>query len=213
MTKKILLCIVILSVIFFSTKAQTGEIRGTVIEKSTGDPMTGATVIIESLPGIGTTADIDGNYSLKVAPGTYTLKISYIAFNTVEVTDVKVEAGRTTEANVGLEESTESLQEVTVVAMRRMNSEVSLLTSIKASNVVMSGVSAQQITRTQDRDASEVMKRIPGISIVENRFIIARGLAQRYNNVWINNNGVPSSRQIRARFLLIWCRADRLKTL
>jgi TonB-dependent receptor len=68
-----------------------------------------------------------------------------------------------------------------------------MLQAQRASLNVVSGVSSQQITRTQDRDASEVMKRIPGISILDNRFIVARGLAQRYNNVWVNNNAVPSS--------------------
>jgi outer membrane receptor for ferrienterochelin and colicin len=176
----------------FCAIAQTGEIRGTVIEKSTGEPMTGASVVIEALV-TGTSADFNGNYTLKVAPGTYTLKVSFIAFNTVEITDVKVEAGRTTEANVVMEEAASSLGEVTVVAMRRMNSEASMISNIKTSNIVVSGISAQQITKTQDRDASEVIKRIPGISIIDNRFIIARGLSQRYNNVWVNNNAVPSS--------------------
>jgi hypothetical protein len=191
MTKNLLLYVLFLCIAYYAT-AQTGEIRGTIIEKSTGEPLTGASVVIESLMA-GTSADFDGNYSLKVASGTYTLKISYVAFNTVEITDVRVNAGQITEANVVLEESTSNLQEVTVVAMRRMNSEASILSNMKTSNIVLSGISAQQITRTQDRDASEVIKRIPGISIIENRFIIARGLAQRYNNVWVNDNAVPSS--------------------
>jgi TonB-dependent receptor len=74
-----------------------------------------------------------------------------------------------------------------------MNTELSMIQAQKAALNVVSGVSSQQIARTQDKDASEVIKRIPGISILDNRFIIARGLAQRYNNVWINNNAVPSS--------------------
>ena len=176
------------------TSAQTGEIQGKVIEKLTGEPITGATVVIESLSGTGTATDLDGNYSLKkVASGTYTLKISYISYNTVELTDVTVEAGKTAVANAVMEEAVMGIGEVVVFAVQRMNSEVSMLTAIKSANVVMSGVSSQQITRTQDRDASEVIKRIPGISIIDNRFIISRGLSQRYNNVWVNNNAVPSS--------------------
>ncbi len=172
--------------------AQTGEIHGKIIEKATGEPMTGANIIIESLI-IGTTADLDGNYSIKVAPGIYTVKISFVSYNTIELTDVKVEAGKTTEANIAMEEAAMGIEEVVVTAVRKMNSEVSMINALKTSNLVLSGVSSQQITRTQDRDASEVIKRIPGISIIDNRFIIARGLAQRYNNVWVNNNAVPSS--------------------
>ena len=57
----------------------------------------------------------------------------------------------------------------------------------------MSGISAQQISKTQDSDAAEVLRRIPGITIVDDRFIVVRGLAQRYNNVWLNNATTPSS--------------------
>lgn len=173
--------------------AQTGEIRGTVIEKSTGEPMPGTTILIESLSGVGTTAGSDGNYSLNVAPGIYTVKVSFVAFNTVELTDIKVEAGKTTEANIAMAEAGLGIEELVVTAVRRMNSEVSMINAVKTSNLVLSGVSSQQIGKTQDRDASEVVKRIPGVSIIDSRFIIARGLSQRYNNVWVNNNAVPSS--------------------
>jgi len=192
MTKKLLFSVVFLLVLSVTT-AQTGEIRGKIIEKLTGEPITGASVVIESLPGTGATSDLDGNYSLKVTSGTYTLRISYISFNTVELTDVRVVGGETTEANVALEEAVLGMEEVVVFAVRRMNSEVSMITAVRSANVVMSAVSAQQISRTQDRDASEVIKRIPGISIIDNRYVISRGLSQRYNNVWVNNNAVPSS--------------------
>ena len=47
--------------------------------------------------------------------------------------------------------------------------------------------------RSQDRDASEVIKRLPGTTIIDDRFIVVRGLAQRYNAVWLNNTATPSS--------------------
>ena len=172
--------------------AQTGEIRGTVVDKRTGEPLVGANVVIVTL-NTGVAVDIDGNYSLKAPPGVYSLRISYISYNTIELTGVKVEAGKTAEANGVMEEASNEVGEVVVYAVRKMNSEMALIASLKAANMVVSGVSAQQITKTQDRDASEVIKRIPGISIIDNRFIISRGLAQRYNYVWINNNAVPSS--------------------
>jgi len=172
--------------------AQTGEIRGIVIDKLSGDPLTGANVVIESL-ATGASVDLDGNYSLKAPPGIYTLRISFISFNTLEITEIRVEEGKVTEANGALEEASTEVGEVVVVAIRKMNTEVALIADIKAANMTLSGVSAQQIARTQDRDASEVMRRVPGISIIDNRFVIARGLAQRYNNVWVNNNAVPSS--------------------
>ncbi|MDR1170890.1 MAG: carboxypeptidase-like regulatory domain-containing protein, partial [Bacteroidales bacterium] len=64
MVKKLLIWGVLIGVTQWVT-AQTGEIRGKIIEKATGEPMTGANIVIESLT-MGTTADPDGNYSMKV---------------------------------------------------------------------------------------------------------------------------------------------------
>ncbi len=191
MIKKLFVWVVFLGATQWAM-AQTGEIRGKIIEKATGEPMVGANIVIESIT-MGTTADLDGNYSMKVTPGTYTVKVSFVSYNSVEVTDVKVEAGKTAEANIAMEEASTGIEEVVVTAVRKMNSEVSMINALKTSNLVLSGVSSQQISKTQDRDASEVVKRIPGISIIDDKFIVARGLSQRYNNVWINNNAVPSS--------------------
>ena len=55
------------------------------------------------------------------------------------------------------------------------------------------GVSEQHIKRTQDKDAGEVIRRIPGVSIIDEKFVMVRGLSQRYNNVWLNGAAVPSS--------------------
>ncbi|MDR2682427.1 MAG: TonB-dependent receptor, partial [Dysgonamonadaceae bacterium] len=172
--------------------AQTGSIAGTVSDKKSGESIIGATILIENTRK-GTVTDIDGRFEIPAVPaGHHVLRVSYLSYQTAEM-HAEVKAGQTTGMQVLLVEAANVLNEITVVNVRKMNTERSMLQAQKASLNVVSGVSSQQITRTQDRDASEVMKRIPGISILDNRFIVARGLAQRYNNVWINNNAVPSS--------------------
>ena len=64
---------------------------------------------------------------------------------------------------------------------------------IRKSNAVVSGISAQQIAKTMDRNAAEVVKRVPGVTIMEDKFIMVRGLNDRYNSVWLNDVGAPSS--------------------
>ncbi len=63
----------------------------------------------------------------------------------------------------------------------------------RMSPLVSIGISGQQILRSQDRDASEVIRRLPGTTIIDDRFIVVRGLSQRYNGVWLNNTATPSS--------------------
>lgn len=185
----------LISIAGFSSFAQQGGkgiIKGIVKDKSNAETLVGATISIKGLP-IGTSTGINGDYQLAVVPGTYTVVVSFISYEKIEFEKVKVAAGKVVELNVDLEESSKKLDAVVVSRRRKMNTEMSMITSIKSSQLVTSGVSSQQIAKTQDRDASEVVRRIPGISIIDDRFIVVRGLSQRYNNVWMNGAAVPSS--------------------
>jgi len=172
--------------------AQTG-IEGRIVDKKMQEPLTGATVIVETSKK-GTTADIDGNYKLKdLASGKYTLLVSYVSYNSQRIPNVVVEAGKITTLNIEMDDAALQLKSVEVVSRRRTDTELSMIKSVRSAVQVVSGVSSQQIGKTLDRDASEVVKRIPGITILDNRFIVVRGLNQRYNNVWLNNAATPSS--------------------
>lgn len=179
-----------LLVSLFSLKTIAGVVKGTIVDKQTKEPLTGATVQIATM-NAGAAADINGNYTLTIKNGTYTLSIKYIGYKPVEIKDLKI--GNETIVNIEMESDTQTLGDVTVVAKAKKNTDLSVLTDQRRSLVVQSGVSAQQITKTQDKDASEVIRRVPGVSIIDERFVMVRGLSQRYNNVWINGSAVPSS--------------------
>lgn len=85
------------------------------------------------------------------------------------------------------------LGELTVTAVRRTDTEAATIQAAKRSANVVNNVSAQEIKRTQDSNAGEVIRRIPGVSLIDDKFVMVRGLQQRYNNVWINGGAVPSS--------------------
>ncbi|CAK7071516.1 MAG: hypothetical protein PARBA_02807 [Parabacteroides sp.] len=171
----------------------TGAIGGTVTDKSNKEPLIGATIEIAGT-STGTVTDIDGNFLVEgLKPGTYRVIIKYISYNTIELDNVEIAKGKKTVLNAEMAEASLALEGVVVVAQVKQNTDLAMLKATKASLLVQSGISSQQITRTQDRDASEVIRRIPGISVIDGKFVMVRGLAQRYNNVWINNSAVPSS--------------------
>lgn len=167
-------------------------IKGTVVDAKSNETLPGVAI---SIKGASTaiSSDADGKYEMRLAPGKYTITATYLSYTALEITDVVVKKGEITELNIPMHESAQALNEVVVVGLGRINSEVALLNSMKNSTSVVSGISAQQISKSQDRDASEVIKRIPGISILDDKFVVARGLSQRYNNVWVNNSAIPSS--------------------
>lgn len=183
--------IVSFSISAYSQQA-TGTISGVITDQSTDETMPGVNVIIEgTLRGASTGAD--GEFTISaVAPGNYNLTMTFISYKPLRIAGVEVKAGATTMVTAAMTEQSVELGGVIVVATKHNDNEVSIINNIRSSPVVVSGISAQLISRTQDRDASEVVRRLPGVSIVDDRFIVVRGLSSRYNNVWLNNSSAPS---------------------
>lgn len=182
--------VVLLMALFTSLCIQAAAIRGTVIDRETQEPLIGAAIQVSGTT-TGAITDIDGHFELAgLRNGSYQLIVSYVSYRTQTI-DVTVNGI----ADIRIEMLTDAQQlgEVTVVAEARKNTENALIAQQRQSLVMQTGVSAQQITKTQDKDASEVIRRVPGISIIDDKFVMVRGLSQRYNNVWINNSAVPSS--------------------
>lgn len=169
------------------------DIKGKVIDSKTKEPLIGATVQIEDSP-LNAVTDIDGNFIIKGLADDkgYTLTVRYISYKTATISDLKAE-GERQDITVALDADEKTLGEVTVTGIARKNTEASVIQMAKNSQVIVSNVSAQEITKTQDSNAGEVIRRVPGVSIIDDKFVMVRGLSQRYNNVWINGGAAPSS--------------------
>ena len=166
-------------------------LRGCVVDSKTGEALVGATLQLE--PGARTTYSADdGTFSFaQLGQRIYKLTAHYLGYRkaTVSVNPARLD----TVLVIRLDEIETSLGTATVTAQARRQTEQRIVTVQRQSLVVQNGVSAQQIARTQDKDASEVIRRVPGISIIDEKFVMVRGLSQRYNNVWMNGAAVPST--------------------
>ncbi|WP_082893745.1 TonB-dependent receptor [Rufibacter ruber] len=175
------------------TYAQQGTLAGKVKDKKTGEPIIGAVVFIT---GTGTAAntDIDGSFNLKTQPGMYKITVSYVSYKQATYENIKVEPGKTTTVDFEIEETAStSLNAVTIVGTRQTNTDIALINELKQSEVVVSGVSGEQIAKSLDRDAAETVKRIPGVTIMNDRYIVIRGMNERYNTVMLNDALTPST--------------------
>ncbi|MHB1179308.1 MAG: TonB-dependent receptor [Daejeonella sp.] len=171
---------------------QNGKITGKITDAEMGETVIGATVKIIGT-AIGAASNVDGIYTLNtVNPGTYSIEISYISYQKKTIADVIVTAGKTTNLDIVLETSTSSLNEVVVRGQRLTGTEIAVFAEIRNSVSIANGVSSQVIQRSGDSDAAQVVRRVPGITIVDNRFINIRGLSERYNSVQLNNVVAPS---------------------
>ncbi|MDP3467418.1 MAG: TonB-dependent receptor [Daejeonella sp.] len=180
---------------------QTGRISGRVTDSKSGETLIGLTVKITGAT-FGASTDIEGRYSLgNLNPGKYSLGFSYIGYQAKNITDIEVLAGKTTTLDVIMEEASSlALEEVVITATVRQESISALYAQQKNSISISSGITSELIRRTPDRSTSEVLKRVSGASIQENKFVIIRGLADRYNSSILNNAVLPSSEPDRKAF-------------
>lgn len=171
--------------------AQQGTIRGTVYEKSSGEGMWGVQVIVANSTN-GATSDFDGKFEIKLAPGTYDLKASFVGYKTVNITSLEVKAGEVTPIEaVWMEDEAGDLGEVVVVGEAIKTTDIALLKIKQKSTNLIDGISSQQIKRAGDSDVAGAIRRVPGVSIQGGQYVFVRGLGDRYTKTILNGMEVP----------------------
>lgn len=200
MFKKITLTTTLLFLIIIS-QAQTGKIIGKIVDSKTGETLPGATVLIEGTTK-GVSSDFDGNFSLGgLQPGKYNLIASYITYDNKKFVDVVVKANDVTDFNITLDQSSsQTLGEVVVQAEMNKENTNAVLIMQKNNASVSDGISSESIKKTPDRSTSDVIKRISGATIQDNKFAIIRGMSDRYNAAFINGAPLPSSESDKKAF-------------
>ncbi len=179
----------------------TGKISGTVTDKKTGETLIGVSVkLAGTTRGVGT--DVDGKYLLGgLAEGKYTIEISYVSYATKKITDVEVKAGSVTTLNVVMEEgSSQTLKQVVITGNYKQESVNALYAQQKNSALISDGVSSDQIKKSPDRNTSDVLKRVSGATIQDNKFVVVRGLSDRYNTALLDGATLPSTEPNRKAF-------------
>lgn len=177
---------------------QAGSIIGNVVDFENGNPLAGATVRAEGTD-YATLTDAQGKFALKgMSPGEYAIILTYVGYATNRFAGLVVEGNKTTQIDCKMQ----SVHEMNAVVVRNSGirkravsntSDEQLVKEMYNSKTVISGISNEQIARTLDRDAAEVVKRIPGVNISEDRFVIVRGLNKRYNLTFLNDAMAPAT--------------------
>jgi len=167
------------------------------------EPIQGASVKLVGAAG-GTTTDIEGRYSFNLATGKkYTLEFSAIGYISKTVDEVELTTDNVNELNITLESAAKDLEGVVVrsqTTTARRETTASLIAFQKNTNTVASVISAESIRRSPDRNTGEVLKRTPGASIQDGRFLVVRGLADRYNQAMLNGILLTSTEPDRKTF-------------
>jgi len=167
-----------------------GHVRGKVIAKDTGETMSFINLLLipadTTLKRVGGMTNNDGTFDLAAPRGTYTLRVQAMSYARKDLAGIAVEPGRAQEMTVALAPEAIEQEEIVVEARRRQDTENALLSIRQKAAAVSDAVSAEQVRRSPDKDAGDVLKRVTGLSVNDGKFVFVRGLGERYSSTEVD---------------------------
>lgn len=191
----------LLTFISFNLLAQTSsKINGKIVNNK-NEPLSGVSIIIEGLSS-GSSTNVEGSFIISVPPSKpLRIKVSAVGYHEKTIPDVTVAAGKIEELNIILEEVSKQLENVVVKASGARRESVNALISYqKNTSTVAQVISAEAIRRSPDKNTGEILKRIPGTSVQEGKYLVVRGLSDRYNQAMLNGVLLSSTEPDRKTF-------------
>ncbi|MEV4884585.1 TonB-dependent receptor [Chitinophaga ginsengisegetis] len=167
-----------------------GTIGGKVADAETGQPIAGATFRVGNK---GTQTAVNGAFSIVMEKGRYTAIISHVGYVTKEISDIVVKDNETFTLDIMLKKDKGQLKGIVVRTAAGKENANALLLRQKNAAEISNGISAEQIARTPDKNIGESLKRISGVSIADNRFVLIRGIGERYNAAMLDGVALPST--------------------
>ena len=188
--KNLLLNTFLVFISVFSLNAQSGLIRGVIIDNEFQDPVPFTNIIVKEV-GTGTTSDFDGNYEIGLSEGVYTLMFSFMGYETLEISDVKVSSQELAVVNVTMNTLAQGLDEVVISVSASKNTETSVLEFQKKSVSLVDGLSSQRIKSSGASNIASAVKSVPGVSVQGGKYVYVRGLGDRYTKSILNGIDIP----------------------
>ena len=183
-------------ILFFSCYTFSQTMTGQISDSQTGESLFGATVYLID-QHTGTKTDLDGNFTIDLPKGQNKIEFRYIGYQNKAI-DILISSD--TLVFIKLEQKTQDLKDVTVVRTIDKGSTTEMLRLQSKSAVALDGVTSEQFKKTPDTKVSDVFKRVSGATIQENKFVVIRGLNDRYNFGLINGSPLPSTESDKRAF-------------
>lgn len=177
----------------FSFSQSKGIISGIITDKDTNNQsLPFANVLIKGTT-IGADTDIDGKYTISIAPGNYTVQFSFVGYESVDV-PVTVVANETVTINQAIGSGSYKLEDVVVRSTVNRQKETALLLDQKNAVEIKQTIGVQELSRKGVSDVATAVTKTTGITKQEGSGnIFVRGLGDRYNSTTMNGLPIPSN--------------------
>jgi TonB-dependent receptor len=187
---------ILLPLLFSISIASATTIKGHVYDKETGEPLVGATVLLEST-GKATSTGLDGKFEFKgLSAGPASVRITYVTYKTI-VQQFDVLSEDTPHLKIYMEHAGKDLQEVAITGRANGVTDRDARRMEQNAVQVMNVVSARAIEVSPDLTVANVIQRVSGVSVERNsngdgQYAILRGMDKRYNYTLVNGVKIPS---------------------
>lgn len=169
-----------------------GRIVGRILDATTGNGLSAVTVQVVGTHA-GAMSGLDGRFIINnVPPGKVTLRVTSLGYATKSVSDIDVDAGRAVEQNISLETEAVAVDAIEVTAAAERGSVNRALDQQRMATGIVNAVTAEQIARSPDSDAAAAVQRVSGVTVQDNKYVIVRGLGERYTTTSLNGARIPS---------------------
>ncbi|MEP7256833.1 MAG: carboxypeptidase-like regulatory domain-containing protein [Flavitalea sp.] len=185
--------LIVLGCMYIQAQSTFSKISGKVVDAENNSPVVGVSVM-SSASSKGVTTDVEGGFIITLEQNKkHTLLFTAVGYGLKEVNDLSVTGGENAALNISMTRNKKELEAVTVRVSARKESVASLYSTQKNSSAISDGISAEIIRKSPDKNTADVLKRVSGASIQDNKFVVIRGLSERYNVSLLNNSVLPST--------------------
>jgi outer membrane receptor protein involved in Fe transport len=168
------------------------RIVGRVLDSSTGSGLSAVTVQVVGT-NLGAISGLDGRYMINNVPvGRVTLRATSIGYTIKNVSDIEVDVGIVVEQNISMETEAVAIGAIEVTAAAERGSVNRALDQQRTATGIVNAITAEQMSRSPDSDAAAAVQRVSGVTVQDNKFVVVRGLGERYTTTSLNGSRIPS---------------------
>jgi len=176
-----------------------GRVSGKIVDEI-GNPVISADV---SIAGKNAITDSNGDFSIELPSGSYTLIVKATKYTLLRVEKLSIVNNQTNTVSFVMRSASDkiaSIKEVVITGTRKADTQAGLLALQKKAAQMSDGISAEQISKTPDNDLGGTLKRITGITTIDNKYVVVRSMGERWNTAAMDGINLPSTEAYNQNF-------------
>ena len=196
--------------------SQSHVLEGRILDEKDNEPLQGVTVKVNDKEA---KTDASGYYAIPLEPGkNYIINIIFKNYKKKEITDVEIKSTENTNLDVllskiDIKNNDKEIEGVVLKSSAKKETVASTIGLQKNMGVVSQVIGVEAIKKSPDRNTGEVLKRVSGVSLFEGKYIVVRGLSDRYNQAMLNGIQLSSTEPDKKTFSFDLFPASVIETL